>query len=92
MISTRAGSPAEIGERMRCAALCKREGPSPAGHELVAHPEGEFSIEDVETLVEGRVQMQWRAGEVGFDDLVDHRKPPATTLATQEDFDADLIQ
>ena len=36
--------------------------------------------------------MLWRAGEVGFDDLVDHRKPAATPLAPQEDFDADLIQ
>src|SRR5215213_2325551 len=78
---------AEVGEGVRRAPGRERELPRARRPHLLAGLEGQLALQHVEALVEPGMDVERRAGEVGRDDLVDHRQPAPALLAAQEDAD-----
>ena len=54
---------------------------------LVFHSESEFTLQDVEALLERGVHVQRRAFEVGLEHLLDYRELSLAVFATQADPD-----
>src|SRR5215218_5489154 len=76
-------APAEVGEGVRDAPRREDERPGPPRDRLVLHTEGEFTLQDVEALLERGVHVQRRAFEVGCEHLLDHRELSLAVLSAQ---------